>query len=287
MSDSPYVFEGTPENFQQLVIEKSREIPILVDFWASWCNPCQMLMPIVIHLAEEYQGKFHLVKVNSDEQQALAAQFGVRSLPTLKLFLNGEVVEEIMGAQPEPVLRQILDQYIEMQVNPKVLEAQELLEQGHQDRAYQLMQQAHEEEPQNQQITRDLIRLTIMIGEYEKAESMIQALPREDRDTPEMNELKAQIQFAAIIRQSPEPDILEEKINADPDDLESRHQLAAWRVLENNYEAALELLLGIMKKDLGWQDDTARKSMLAIFDMLPGESDLLSKYRRQMFNLLH
>ena len=198
MSDSPYVFEGTPENFQQLVIEKSREIPVLVDFWASWCNPCQMLMPIVIHLAEEYEGKFHLVKVNSDEQQALAAQFGVRSLPTLKLFLNGEVVEEIMGAQPEPVLRQILDQYIEIEVNPKILEAQELLEQGQQDQAYKLMQQAHEEEPQNQQITRDLIRLTVMMGEHEKAESMIQALPREIRDAPEMNELKAQLQFASI-----------------------------------------------------------------------------------------
>ena len=287
MSDSPYVFEGTPENFQQLVIEKSREIPVLVDFWASWCNPCQMLMPIVIHLAEEYEGKFHLVKVNSDEQQALAAQFGVRSLPTLKLFLNGEVVEEIMGAQPEPVLRQILDQYIEIEVNPKILEAQELLEQGQQDQAYKLMQQAHEEEPQNQQITRDLIRLTVMMGKHEKAESMIQALPREIRDAPEMNELRAQIQFASIISQSPEPGVLKEKIDSDPDDLESRYQLAAWSVLEDNHEVALEHLLEIMKRDRVWQDEAARKSMLAIFDMLPGESDLVSKYRRQMFNLLH
>jgi putative thioredoxin len=287
MSDSPYVSEGTPENFQQLVIDKSREVPVLVDFWASWCNPCQMLMPIVIHLAEEYQGKFHLVKVNTDEQQALATQFGVRSLPTLKLFLNGEVVEEIMGAQPESALRQILDQYIELEVNPKVLEAQELLQQGHRDQARELMQKAHEEEPQNQQITKDLIRLSVMMGDYDKAESMIQELPMEVRDTPEINELKAQIQFAAIIGQSPEPDILEGKINADPGDLESRYQLAAWRVLEGSYETSLEQLLEIMKKDRGWQDDAARKSILAIFDMIPGEADLVAKYRRQMFNLLH
>ena len=201
--------------------------------------------------------------------------------------MNGEVVEEIMGAQPESVLRQILDQYIEVEVNPRVLEAQELLQQGQQDQAWELMQKAHEEEPQNQQITKDLIRLSVMMGEYDKAESMIHELPMEVRDTPEINELKAQIQFAAIIRQSPEPDTLEEKINADPGDLESRHQLAAWRVLEGSYEDALEQLLEIMKKDRAWQDDAARKSMLAIFDMVPGKADLVAKYRRQMFNLLH
>jgi putative thioredoxin len=287
MSDSPFVFEGTPDNFQQQVIEKSREIPVLVDFWASWCNPCQMLMPIVIHLAEEYQGKFHLVKVNSDEQQALAARYGVRSLPTLKLFLNGEVVEEIMGAQPEPVLRQILDQYIQIEVNPRVLEAQDLLQQGQQEQAYQLMLQAHEEEPQNQQITMDLIRLTVMMGNHEKAEAMIEELPREVRESADIQQLAAQIQFATIIKQSHEPDELEARISSNPDDLESRHQLAAWRVLEGNYEAALEEFLEIMKKDRSWQEDTARKSILAIFDMIPGETELTGKYRRQMFNLLH
>ena len=287
MSESAYIFEGTPENFQELVIEKSREIPVLVDFWASWCAPCQMLLPIVSQLAEDYQGKFHLVKVNSDEQQALASQFGVRSLPTLKLFWNGEVVEEIMGAQPEPALRQMLDQYVEVEENPLVSRAHEHLQKGEYQQARELMTQALEEEPDNQQIALDLVRLTVIMDDIETAESMIKELPRELRESNDVKELQSQIRFAAIIRQSPEPDVLEQKIQTDPGDLTSRHQLAAWRATEGRYEQALIQLMEILKKQRDWQEDAARKDMLAIFELIPGEAELVGKYRRQMFNLLH
>jgi putative thioredoxin len=287
MSDSPYIFEGTPENFHALVIEKSSEIPVLVDFWASWCNPCQMLLPIVTRLAEEYQGKFHLVKVNTDEQQALASQFGVRSLPTLKLFRNGEVIEEIMGAQPEPALRQLLDQYVEVKENPLVSQAHEHVQRGEYEQAKQLMAQALEEEPGNQQIATDLIRLTVLMGDVDTADTMIQTLPLELRQSADIAELQAQIAFTRIISDSPEPDELESKIQSDPQDLASRHQLAAWRVLEGQYEQALQQLMEIMKKQRDWQDGAARTAMLAIFDLIPGEPELVGKYRRQMFNLLH
>jgi putative thioredoxin len=287
MSESPFVFEGTPENFDELVIQGSNEVPVLVDFWASWCNPCQMLMPIVTKLAEEYQGKFHLVKVNSDEQQALAGQYGVRSLPTLKLFRHGQVVEEVMGAQPEPALRQLLDQYIAVKENPLVSQAHNLVQQGQLEQARQLMTQALEEEPNNQQIMMDLIRLTVMMRDHETAESMIQALPIDFRDSPDINELKAQIQFAKIVTDSPEPDTLENNISSDANDLTSRYQLAAWRVLEGEYEAALNQLLGIMKKDRSWRDEAGRKGILTVFDLIPGDTELVGNYRRQMFNLLH
>jgi len=246
-----------------------------------------MLMPIVTRLAEEYQGKFHLVKVNSDEQQALAGQYGVRSLPTLKLFRHGQVVEEIMGAQPEQVLRQLLDQYVAVEENPLVSQAHDLVQQGQLGEARELMTQALEAEPNNQQIMMDLIRLTVMMQDHETAESMIQALPMELRDTPDINELKAQIQFAKIITDSPEPAILENNISNDAGDLASRYQLAAWRVLEGEYEAALNQLLEIMKKDRSWQDEAGRKGILSVFDMIPGQTELVGKYRRQMFNLLH
>ncbi|MCW8962817.1 MAG: thioredoxin [Gammaproteobacteria bacterium] len=287
MSDSPYIFEGTPENFEAEVIQKSSEIPVLVDFWASWCNPCQMLMPIVTMLAEEYQGKFHLVKVNSDEQQALASQYGVRSLPTLKLFRHGEVVEEIMGAQPESALRQLLDQYVEAEENPLVTQAQQLLEQGKPEEARKLMEQALEEQPDNQQIAMDLIRLVAMMGDNDAADAMISALPIDLRNSPDVNELRAQILFAKVISDSPGPAELETSIANNPDDLTSRYQLAAWRALEGQHEAALIQLLEIMKKDRSWQDDAGRNGMLAMFDLIPGQPELVGKYRRQMFNLLH
>ena len=188
MSDSPYITEGSLENFDAEVIQRSDEIPVLVDFWASWCNPCQMLMPIVTKLANEYQGKFHLVKVNADEQKELASQYAVRSLPTLKLFRHGQVVEEIMGAQPEPALRQLLDQYIEVKENPLLSQAQDFVQQGELEQARQLMTKALEAEPGNQQIAMDLIRLIVMMGDNETAENMIEALPIELRDSSDVSQ---------------------------------------------------------------------------------------------------
>jgi len=287
VSDSPYIFEGTPDNFHDLVIQGSHDVPVLVDFWAAWCNPCQMLMPIVTRLAEQYQGKLRLVKVNSDEQQALAAQFGVRNLPTLKLFRNGKVVEEIMGAQPESSLRELLDQYIERESDHVATQAMHLAQAGKLDEAMSLLQQAMNDDPDNQRIPLDLARLTVMTGDYDGAQSMISKLPAAQRETPEARELVAQMHFARIILDSPEPRELASNIEKDPADLDSRQRLAAWLALEGDYEAALLQLLEIMKTDPGWDEDAGRKGMLTVFELLGGEGELVARYRRQMFNLLH
>jgi len=111
-TDSPFISEADDSTFQSLVLDRSIDVPVLVDFWAEWCAPCKMLMPILAQLACEYEGKFQLVKVNTDKQQPLAVQYGVRSLPTLKLFRNGDIVDEIIGVQPEPAIRAIIDRYI-------------------------------------------------------------------------------------------------------------------------------------------------------------------------------
>lgn len=287
MSESPHIFEGTADNFDSLVIQGSHDVPVLVDFWAAWCNPCQMLMPVVTKLAEDYQGKFRLVKVNSDEQQPLATQYGVRSLPTLKLFRNGQVVEEIMGVQSEAVLRKLLDQYIERESDLRVDQAMQLAQNGDLEQARAVLQQAYVDDPDNQRIPLDLIRISVMTGDHAAAENMMKNLSPAQRETPEATTLLAQIYFTRLITDSPEPDVLSVNIDKHPDDLQSRHQLAAWHALEGNYEAALEQLLKIMQRDRSWGDNAGRSGMLTVFEMLGGEGELVGRYRRQMFNLMH
>ena len=111
MADSPYIVDVTKQNYQQLM-ETSFKVPVLIDFWAEWCQPCHALMPILARLAEEYEGKFILGKLNTEEQQEIAARFGIRSIPTVKLFQNGEPVDEFMGALPDQAVRQFLDKHI-------------------------------------------------------------------------------------------------------------------------------------------------------------------------------
>jgi len=112
MSESPYIHNVSMQNFQNLVLEKSINKPVLVDFWADWCQPCQTIMPMLAKLAEEYEGKFELAKVNADAEQELAAHFGIKSLPTMKLFFQGQIVDEKLGAVPESEIRAMLDKHI-------------------------------------------------------------------------------------------------------------------------------------------------------------------------------
>ena len=109
MADSPFIYDIDESNYEQIVLRGSQQVPVLVDFWASWCQPCLMLMPLLAKLVDEYQGRFVLVKINTEEQQAIAAQFGIRSIPTLMLFKDGAVQAQMMGAMPKSQLDEFLD----------------------------------------------------------------------------------------------------------------------------------------------------------------------------------
>ncbi|HKJ08284.1 MAG TPA: thioredoxin, partial [Gammaproteobacteria bacterium] len=142
MDESPFIFEVTEANYDALVLEKSREVPVLVDFWAEWCGPCQMQMPVLKKLAEAYQGKFVIAKIDTDRERALAASHGIRSIPTMKLFVDGEIVEEILGAQTETDLRLLLERYIPRESDQVRQAAWQAYEQGNADQAMSMLQVA-------------------------------------------------------------------------------------------------------------------------------------------------
>jgi putative thioredoxin len=287
MADSSYIYDVTAENFQQVVLQTSMSRPVLVDFWAEWCNPCKALMPTLAKLADEYQGKFILAKVNTEEQQQLATHFGIRSIPCVKLFLKGQMADEFMGALPEAEVRSFIDKYIPRESDGLLAQAEQLLQQGDADGAGTLIQQAAQMDPGNPRVMLTNARYLATVGRLEEAEQQLNALPDEEKRKSEISAMLARLQFDRSSADTPPPEVLEQRLRENPSDSEAMHQLASHKIMRNDLEGALELLLTLMQKDREYGDDAARKDMLRIFEMLGGQGELVKRYRNRMFNLLH
>ena len=287
MAESPHIIVITQENFQETVIQGSAKRPVLVDFWAEWCAPCRSLMPILAKLAEEYRGKFLLAKLNTEEQRELAARFGIRSLPTVKLFRNGEPVDEFMGALPEAEIRVFLERHIPREVDLLLNQADELLLQGDAARAGQLFEQANRMEPDDPRVRIAYARYKATLGELAEAERLLMELPLDARMKPDVVSMLARIHFDRTVQEAPPVAALQQTLQQDPDNCQALYQLASHRIMESDYAEALELLFTLMQKDRHYDDDAGRKGMLQVFEMLGNEGQLVKRYRNRMFNLLH
>ena len=287
MSELSNVVDVTESGFQQQVIEKSRQIPVLVDFWADWCAPCKMQLPVLLKLAEAYREQLLIAKINTDQERALAEQHGIRSLPTLRLYRHGEVVEEVLGAQPETTLRTLIDTYIERKSDRRLQQALELDSQGKRSQALQLMEQAYEEDPDNPRLPLKYARLCIDENQTDRAGEILRALPRDLRDTPEARSLQTLVEFSRSITAAPSPEELESALKADPKQSEARYQLATLQLLAGDYDKALENFMLLLKHDRNYRDGAAQNGLLTVFALLDADDERMPRYRRQMFALLH
>ncbi len=284
-NNTPYIIDVNQENFESAVLQASFNVPVMVDFWAPWCNPCKMLMPVLTKLAEEFDGKFILARVNVDENQPLAAQFNARSVPTVKIFRNGAVVDEFMGAQPESNVRKVLDNHISRPSDQLRQQASEMIQQGDLDDAIALLQQANRDDPENPRVRLDLISVLFLKGNYEDVEQAIKALPQAERDLPQIKGLESRLMFAKVASEAADIDTLRSTIKADAGNSEARYQLGAQLVVAGETEAALQELLLLLMRDRAYGDDAARTAMLAILDSI-GEHEVSSKWRRKMASAL-
>lgn len=285
MANSPYIVDVTRENFAQ-VVEASFKVPVLIDFWASWCQPCQVLMPVLAKLAEEYQGKFLLGKLNTEEEQEIAAQFGIRSIPNVKLFRNGQPVDEFLGALPERGVREFLDRHLPRESDTIVQQAREKLAAGDPGDAIVMLGAARETDPDNPRVTVALAEAQAAAGDVAAAETTLDSLRADQRDLPEVAALRGRLFFASEAAGAPGADELEARLAADPGDLEALLQLALCKVVEQDYDTAVERLLELMKKDRSFGDDAGRKTLLKVFDLL-ADDPRVSLYRRRMASLLY
>jgi len=280
------IIDITPENFQQALIEESMKRLVVVDFWADWCAPCKALMPILEKLANEYNGQFLLAKVNCDEQQAIAAQFGVRSLPTVALLKDGQPVDGFMGAQPETEIRQMLEKHLPKEYEIAYQQAQEKIASGELEEACTLLNAAHLAEPKRSDIALTFADVLIELGNLEAAEAVIGNIPLQDQDA-QYNQVKAKLELASEAADSPEVKALEDKLQQNPDDAQTVIELAIQYNQANRSEDALELLLGCLRKDLNAANGDAKKAMTDILSALDNANALKAKYQRKLYTLLY
>lgn len=286
MSDIPFITEVTHASFTSDVLERSQRLPVLVDFWAAWCGPCRMLMPALTRIAQEYGGRFHLAKVNTDTERELATQYGIRSLPTVKLFRAGTVVDEFLGVQPETAIRQLIERHLPRPADAVLERARAAAERGEHSEALSLLRAAVADDPTYDRPKVELAKHLLAqrpdghtAERIDECEALISALSPARRSDADVAVLRTKMDLLrAVANARPLPD-LERAVGTDPANVEARFQLGLHKALAGDYEPAMEQLLEVVRRDRRYGDDAGRKTLVGLFALLGNNNPLVAKYR--------
>jgi len=277
-------------SFAREAIEASREVPVLVDFWAPWCGPCRALGPVLERLERDYGGRFRLVKVNSDQNAELAAQFRVRSIPYVVALIDGEPVDAFVGALPESQLRQFIDRQLPSPSESERRKAGRLVQAGQLADAVAALRAAIALDPNAAGAQLDLAEILLerlpgaadelRLAEAGRALAAVAGpTQREDARWRALNTRLASLQGAAL---RPTGDTLHARIDADPADLQSRIDLAQWHIARREFEPALDQLIEVVERDRTFGEDAARRTMLSVFELAAHQPQLVSSFRRRL-----
>ena len=287
MQGSAFILEGTELNFERLVLENSRKGLVLVDFWAPWVGPSLRQREMLSRLAESYKGRFLLVTIDTDQHKAIASRFAVKSLPALKLFRAGKVVETLHGVQPERDYQAAVDRYLVALGDKVRLAAGEAWKEGRQELAIQTLVEGAMAEPENLEIPAMLGKLLMRLNRFGEARDVLTALPEAARASPLIAPLLAHLEFITAAGVVEDPEGLKQQIATDPDDCRSRFRLAAVSLIEDEYATAVAELMEILRRERQFDDGIARRGLLAVFETLGGDHELVKRYRGEMARLIH
>jgi putative thioredoxin len=274
--------------FESAVIEGSKKVPVIVDFWAPWCAPCRTLGPVLERLADEYGGRFILAKIDSDENQELSARYGVRGIPNVKAFIGGEVVDEFTGALPESGVRAFIERVVPSPAEELRDSAARVYAQTRDaEQALDLLAQAEQLDPKNDDVRIDRAAIFADAGRHEEARKLLDNLAPLTQMNERVSALKARLDLAQGAAEAASEDVLKSRIARDENDVEARLQLAHHYVARRDYRPALEQLLEIVQRKRAYRDDIARKTTLKVFELLGNQGELVSEFRKKLASAMN
>ncbi|NMY02295.1 thioredoxin [Pseudomonas sp. WS 5059] len=286
---TPYIFDVTTATFDQAVIENSFHKPVLVDFWAEWCAPCKALMPLLAQIAESYQGELLLAKVDCEAEQDIVARFGIRSLPTVVLFKDGQPVDGFAGAKPESEIRALLEPHVQMpppaEADP-LEQAQALFAEGRISEAEAVLVTLLGEDNTNAAALILYARCLAERGELGEAQAVLDAV-KSDAHKAALAGAKAQITFLRQAADLPDTADLKARLAQNPQDDEAAYQLAVQQLARQQYDAALEGLLKLFIRNRSYNEGLPHKTLLQVFELLGNDHPLVTVYRRKLFAALY
>jgi putative thioredoxin len=284
MAPREHVADVTEKDFPKQVLEASRKVPVLVDFWAEWCGPCRVLGPVLERLAGEMKGSFELAKVDADANPALAAHFGVRSLPSVLLFKDGAPVDGFVGAQPEGAVREFLKSHVKAAAAPPsaLADAQRHLAAGNTKAAKRAFEEALRIEGEKDEAHLGLARLALAGGDLAEAEREARAVAPGSKGSTGAQAILDALELIRAAQAAGQRKALAQRLASNPNDLEARFGLAGHELQAGRHRDALEHYLAVARADKKWRDEAARKAMVTTFNVIGPREPLSDEFRDRL-----
>jgi len=281
------IFDVDESTFQARVVEASRERPVVVDFWAPWCAPCRVLTPVLEKVVGSHQGRCALAKVNVDANQSLAAAFGVRGIPAVKVFRDGKVVAEFVGAQPESEVARLLARIVPSPGDETAQEAARLLEAGRTEEAEKRLREVLAADEKHAAAAVGLAHLALERGDCDEARRLASLVEPGTPESAQAQAVLARLAFIDHCREAGGREAVEQRLAADETDIDAWYDLASCLAADGDYPAALDRFLAVVAADKTFRDGAAKDAMVSIFSIIGQRSPLADDYRARLAQVLY